>query len=737
MGEVYEAEQERPVRRRVALKLIKLGMDTREVVARFESERQALAVLNHPYIAQVYDAGSTPEGRPYFVMEYVPGISICEYCDRNQLSIERRLGLFQQICEAVQHAHQKGIIHRDLKNSNILVETRQEGPVPKIIDFGLAKAIGMRLSDVTLHTQMGQVVGTLEYISPEQAWVTPFDVDTRSDVYSLGVLLYELLVGVRPIERSSSGDTGILHLIERIREEEPLWPSMKLASIGDRSSEIASSRGTDPGSLQRALHGDLDWIALKALEKDRARRYGSASEFSADLRRHMDHEPVVASPPSTVYRVWKFVRRHRVGVVGGVAVALALLVGIVGTTLMLIRATRAERSARREAETAKRTTDVLVELFQVADPEHARGDTITSREILDNGAQRVRRELKGEPLVQARLMSAIGNVYHGLGLYPSSRDLLKEALEVRTRVLGSDDPEIAANLNDLARTLHWLGEFDEGAMDAQRALEINEKTLGPRSVPTAWSMYYLAINLARGRDVGRQDALLRGALPIFQETLGQNSLAVAWCLNDIGISLVTRERYREALSPFREALRIKERILGRDAPDVGLAHNNVAYVESLLGDYADAEQEADRAVSIARRVLGSQHPWTAMWLHTKGDILRREGRLREAEPTLVEAIAIQEASRNQNEELPLSLCTLASLRASLGRYSEAEAGFKRSIALYEAIDPNHPALVPCLEEFARLCEHVGKSAEALKLRSRAEKIRTLVAGSKTASSLAK
>jgi tetratricopeptide (TPR) repeat protein len=249
-------------------------------------------------------------------------------------------------------------------------------------------------------------------------------------------------------------------------------------------------------------------------------------------------------------------------------------------------------------------------------------------------------------------------------------------------------------------------------------------------------MYYLAINLTRGTDVGRQDSLLRRALPIFHKNLGQNSLAVAWCLNDIGISLVSRERYREALPPFREAARIKETLLGQDSPDVGLAHNNVAYVESLLGDYADADRESDRAVHIARRVLGSQHPWTAIWLHTRGDVLRRAGRLREAEPLLVEATAIQEANRNQSEELPLSLWTLAALRASLGRYSEAEAGFKRSVALYEAIDPNHPDLVPCLEEFARLRDRMGRSAEAVELRARAAKIRTLVTGPKTASASA-
>jgi eukaryotic-like serine/threonine-protein kinase len=730
MGEVFEAEQERPVRRRVALKLIKLGMDTREVVARFESERQALALLNHPYIAQVFDGGSTPEGRPYFVMERVSGIPILDYCDRYRLSVDQRLRLFQQVCEAVQHAHQKGIIHRDLKNSNILVELREEEPHPKVIDFGVAKAAGARLTDATLHTQLGQLVGTLEYMSPEQAGLTPLDIDTRTDVYALGVLLYELLVGTRPIEGRASGDTGMLKLMERIQTEEPMRPSSKLASLGAKASDIASQRRTDPTSLHRLVHGDLDWISLKALEKDRTLRYASASELSADLERYLAHEPVVASPPSTLYRVRKFVRRHRLGVVAGTAVGLALLAGVIGTTLMLLRAVKAERTARREAEAARRTTDFLVDLFQVADPGAERGSTITAREILDHGARRVRAELKEQPEIQARLMNTIGVVYRGLGLYPSSRELLQEAVDTRERALGTMSPDVAASLNDLALTLYRLGEFSEGAKDARRALAINEKTLGPGDVQTAWSMFNLANNLTSGADIAVADSLLHGALAIFRKKNGENSLAVSWCLNGIAMGLAARGRFREALPPFTEAARIKEKTLGGNHPDVAIAYNNLAYDESLMGDYADAEQAADHAIDIADRVLGPQHPLTATFLHTKGDALRNEGKLREAEPLLMRAVAIQETRQAGSQELPLSLWTLAAVRAGLGRTAEAEAGFKRSVMLYDAIDPNFPDLAPCLQEFARLYDHTGRAADAAALRARADKISAVVTGSK-------
>ena len=346
MGEVWEAEQLEPVKRRVALKVIKRGMDTQRVVARFEAERQALAMMNHANVARVFDAGETPRGRPYFVMEYVKGDRITSYCDRNRLSTQQRLELMRQVCDGVQHAHQKGIIHRDLKPSNILVTLEGSSePTPKIIDFGVAKATHHQLTEATLFTELGQMIGTPEYMSPEQAEMTGVDVDTRTDVYSLGVVLYELLTGALPFGSRELREAGLAEIQRRIREDDPPRPSTRVSSLGKESVDVAQHRRTETPELVRRLRGDLDWITMKALEKDRSRRYASPADLAADLERHLRDEPVEAASPSLAYRSRKFVRRHKIGVAAGVAVLAMLLLGIAGTTSGLVRAKRAESDA--------------------------------------------------------------------------------------------------------------------------------------------------------------------------------------------------------------------------------------------------------------------------------------------------------------------------------------------------------------------------------------------------------
>jgi serine/threonine protein kinase/WD40 repeat protein len=345
MGQVYEAEQQEPVRRKVALKLIKWGMDTRRVVARFEAERQALALMNHPSIARVYDAGATEQGRPYFVMELVKGVPITDYCDRHQLSTRERLELFALVCEGVQHAHQKGIIHRDIKPSNVLATIQDDKPVPKIIDFGVAKATEQRLTEKTVFTELGQLVGTPAYMSPEQAEMTGLDIDTRTDVYSLGVLLYELLSGALPFDPRDLRRAGYDEIRRRIREDEPAKPSTRISSLGEAATAAASNRATAPAALVRRLRGDLDWISMKALEKDRTRRYGSPADLAADVARHLQSEPVLAGPPSAAYKAKKFVRRHRIGVTAAGVVLAALVLGVVGTTFGMVRARQQARRA--------------------------------------------------------------------------------------------------------------------------------------------------------------------------------------------------------------------------------------------------------------------------------------------------------------------------------------------------------------------------------------------------------
>jgi serine/threonine protein kinase len=354
MGVVYMAEQTKPVRRKVALKIIKPGMDTRQVIARFEAERQALALMDHPAIAKVLDAGATEQGRPYFVMELVKGVPITTYCDTVYLTPRERLELFIPVCQAIQHAHQKGIIHRDIKPSNVLIAMVDGKPVPKVIDFGVAKAIDQRLTERTLFTQHGAIVGTFEYMSPEQAELSGLDIDTRSDIYALGVLLYELLAGSTPLEKEKVREAAYSEILRLIQEEEPPKPSTRLSDSGDRLPSLAAQRRTEPSRLAKQVRGELDWIVMKCLEKDRRRRYETTNALVADLQRYLDHEPVEAGPPSTSYRLRKFARRNRAMLATAVVLATALVAGTAVSTWQAIRATNAEKRTAVALEEARK-----------------------------------------------------------------------------------------------------------------------------------------------------------------------------------------------------------------------------------------------------------------------------------------------------------------------------------------------------------------------------------------------
>jgi serine/threonine protein kinase/tetratricopeptide (TPR) repeat protein len=635
MGEVWLAEQTQPIHRPVALKVIKAGMDTAQVVARFEAERQALALMDHPAIARVFDAGATPQGRPYFVMEYVRGETITAYATRHTLTVPERIDLFLTVCEGVQHAHQKGIIHRDLKPSNVLVTVRDDRPVPKVIDFGVAKATTQALTDRTLYTEIGAVIGTPEYMSPEQAEMGSLDIDTRTDVYSLGVMLYELLTGTLPFESKALREQGLDKLRQTIREVDPPRPSTRVTTAAGSAATVLPSYG-DASRLARQLRGDLDWITMKALEKDRTRRYGSVSDLAADLRRHLDDVPVLASPPSAMYRVGKFVRRHHTGV--AVAGVLILLL-VVFAGVMAVQANRIARArdhASQEAATATQVSDFLVGLFKVSDPSEARGTTLTAREILAKGAQQLD-SLRDQPAVQARLQATIGLVETELGLYRDAQPLLETALQTRRRVVGQDHPDTLASANALANLYWFQGKYREAEPLYRDILERRTRLLGADHKDTLRANYDLASLYVKQKRWEEFDRLNGDTLARQRRVLGDNHPDTVDSLGNLESSYYARGRYEEALIVAVEVLETGRRVFGEDHPLALTKLHNLASIYNALGRYGEAEPLYLKAIDARRRVLGGEHPLTARTLYMLALMYMKQQRYAEAEPALLAA----------------------------------------------------------------------------------------------------
>ena len=717
MGVVFLADQTVPVKRQVALKIIKLGMDTHHVVARFEAERQALAVMDHPNIAKVFDGGATDTGRPYFVMELVKGIPLTTYCDQNQLTTRERLELFIPICEAVQHAHQKGVIHRDLKPSNVLVAIQDGKPVPKIIDFGIAKAIDHRLAESTLFTEQGLLIGTPAYMSPEQAEMSGLDIDTRTDIYSLGVMLYELLIGVLPFDQKMLRAAAFNEIQRIIREIDPPRASTQIVKLGETNTTIAEHRRTDPASLHRQLKGDLDCILMRAMEKDRTRRYETATGLAMDINRHLHNEPISARPPSTTYRLAKFARRHKVGLAAGVAVFLALVAGLVLATTGLIRAKRAEAvaagerdRANQETKTTRRVSDFLVSIFQVSDPRQALGNTITAREILDKGAARVEEELKGEPLVKARLMDTMGTVYMNLGLFPQAAPLAERALEVRRQELAPDDPLIAESMNSLGALRYTMGNLAEAEKLFRGALDIRRKKLGEENYEVSTSLNDLAMTLnALGR-YDEAEPLYRQALAIRQKLFGKEHPDIAQSLNNLGMFLYRRAKYEEAEKLFRQALEMNRRLLGEVHPEIASYLNNLGMVLRDSGQLAEAETTFRQSVDLHHKLYGPDHPNYGNSVVNLAALLVRTGKFEEAERYYLEVIALYNKIYSENN---FNTATVRSLLAECltktKKFPQAEKLLVESLAIIKGqFGQDHPRTQAIVRRLVALYEAWGK-----------------------------
>jgi serine/threonine protein kinase/tetratricopeptide (TPR) repeat protein len=708
MGVVYMAGQSQPVRRKVALKIIKPGMDTRQVVARFEAERQALALMDHPNIAKVLDAGATDSGRPYFVMELVRGIPITDYCDREQLSITERLDLFVLVCRAVQHAHQKGIIHRDLKPSNVLVTVIDGVAVPKVIDFGVAKATGASLTERTLFTGLHQFVGTPLYMSPEQADVSGVDVDTRSDVYSLGLLLYELLTGTTPFDQEALRKAALDEVRRIIREEEPPKPSARLSTLGESLSTVSAKRKAAPRQLSHAVRGDLDWIVMKALEKDRNRRYETASAFAADLMNYLADRPAEACPPSAWYRFSKYARRHRAGLTTTALVGLALIAGTAVSTWQAVRATAAERQTRgerdravkaearawSEADKARAFNDfVTADLLKQAEPaNNAAEDHVTLLEVLDRAAGKVGDRFGGRPEVEVSLRKLIANTYHSLASWEKAERQWRALRELARRP-GAGPAALYEVHGALAHVLRHRGRNDEEALGmARSAADGLARVLGPDHPNTLTSRNNLALAYRAAGRTAEAIALLKATLKLREAKLGADHPETLTSRNNLAVAYQAAGRNAEAIALLEETLKLQETRLGADHPETLISRNNLAVAYRAADRTAEAIALHEVTLSLSEAKLGADHPNTLQSRNNLAAAYWRAGRLDRSIPMFEATLKAREAKLGPDH--PETLWTKANLGVNYldaGRRDESIRLLEDALGRGEALPGGLPA----------------------------------------------
>lgn len=606
-GTVWRASQTEPVKREVALKILKPGMDSLEIVARFEQERQALALMEHPGIARVLDAGLTGSGRPFFAMELVRGSPIGGYCDEKRLGLRARLELFIQVCLAVQHAHQKGIIHRDLKPSNILVADTDAGPQPKIIDFGIAKATAQPLTDASLHTRAGQFMGTPAYMSPEQAEGDLHSIDTRSDVYSLGVVLYRLLTGQLPFDSKTLREAGLDAFRRHIRGQPAPRPSTRLRQLaGEDLAKSASSVGIEPLRLIQSVSGDLDWIIMKALEKDRSRRYATAQEFAVDIRRHLDHQPVLARPPSTGYLLRRFVRRNR----GPVAAAFTILTILVAALAVSVSLYLRESAARAKAATAavksQQVAKILTEMLETVSPSKAQGrDTSLLREILDLTAERLGSELADQPEVEAELREVLGRTYEGLDEFERAEAMSREVLRLRRTFLPPSDPAIALALYNHASALDYLDDLTGSENALREAVGLLQSGPGKgRDLLSGKVHDLLAWILYRKGAIAAAEEESRKAIEICTAIGPDGTQALTQAMGTLATTLNKAARFRESESLTRDVLQRQLAEIGPTHPKIATTLNNLCHVLVRTGKFGEVEKLAPETIELERKITG-------------------------------------------------------------------------------------------------------------------------------------